>query len=81
MNGKTGCGRSARDAAIAMGVLAATAVSAPNPDSAAGRCGPPGETFRVIAKFPGSTPADVSELLFDGVPGYPVSTFCAPGRP
>jgi hypothetical protein len=58
--------------AALMLAMVVPAFAAPNPDSAAGRCGPPGQTIRTV------TPNPTEEFL--GAPGQAVSEFCAPGQ-
>lgn len=54
------------------GALAATASADPNPNSAAGMCGPPGQT---ISQF---TPNPVAQWGLP--PGQAVKAECAPGQ-
>jgi hypothetical protein len=62
--------------AAMMLAMALPAFGAPNPNSAAGECGPPGQTHNDFAKVPGeSTPE-----TFGGPPGaVGVTQECAPG--
>ena len=70
--------------AVMLVVLAMPALAAPNPESAAGRCGPPGQTHREYAKIPGASTPEVFFAEFFGEGGPPgkigVSQFCAPGQ-
>jgi hypothetical protein len=66
--------------ALVMGAMmlamAIPAFGAPNPNSAAGNCGPPGQSHSEAAKVPGeSTPETWGEP-----PGQSASFFCAPGH-
>lgn len=58
--------------AAMMLAMALPAFAAPNPDSAAGRCGPPGQTIRLFTPNP--------TQAFLGAPGQAVSAICAPGQ-
>ncbi len=67
--------------AALMGALAVPAFAAPNPDSAAGRCGPPGQIISDLAKWPNSNPPDLIEAFIGyKSPGEGVITQCAPGQ-
>jgi hypothetical protein len=70
--------------AAMMVALAMPAFAAPNPESAAGACGPPGQTHREYAKIPGASTPEVFFAEFFGEGGPPgkigVSQFCAPGQ-
>ena len=55
-----------------VGTFAASAGAAPNPNSAAGRCGPPGQTISQATPNPG--------VAFGEPPGQAVSSECAPGQ-
>jgi hypothetical protein len=63
--------------AAMMLAMAMPAFGDPNPNSAAGNCGPPGQTHSDYAKEPGeSTPES-----FGGPPGaVGVTQICAPGQ-
>jgi|AntDryMetagUQ889_1029465.scaffolds.fasta_scaffold07403_2 hypothetical protein len=64
--------------------MAMPALAAPNPESAAGECGPPGQTHREYAKIPGASTPEVFFAAFFGEGGPPgkigVTQFCAPGQ-
>ena len=70
--------------AVMLVALAMPALAAPNPESAAGQCGPPGQTHREYAKIPGASTPEVFFADFFGEGGPPgkigVSQFCAPGQ-
>jgi len=70
--------------AVMLVALAMPALAAPNPESAAGQCGPPGQTHREYAKIPGASTPEVFFAEFFGEGGPPgkigVSQFCAPGQ-
>ena len=62
-------------ALVMAAMMVATALpvfAAANPDSAAGRCGPPGQNISEFAKAPGSIPEAGGEA-----PGPVVKMFCA----
>jgi len=56
----------------ALGAFAASAGAAPNPNSAAGMCGPPGQTISQVTPNP--------TVFFGGPPGQAVKADCAPGQ-
>ena len=64
--------------------MAMPALAAPNPESAAGRCGPPGQTHREYAKIPGASTPEVffEDVLGEGGPPgkIGVTQDCAPGQ-
>jgi hypothetical protein len=70
--------------AVMLVALAMPALAAPNPESAAGQCGPPGQTHREYAKIPGASTPEVFFADFFGEGGPPgkigVTQFCAPGQ-
>ena len=70
--------------AAMMVALAMPAFAAPNPESAAGACGPPGQTHREYAKIPGASTPEVFFADFLGEGGPPgkvgVTQDCAPGQ-
>jgi hypothetical protein len=67
--------------AAMMLAMAMPAFGAPNPNSAAGRCEPPGETINEAAKVPGeSTPETWGQIGGEKSPGQDVKTDCAPGH-
>ena len=67
--------------AAMMLAMAMPAFGAPNPNSAAGHCGPPGQTINEAAKVPGqSTPETWQEIGGQKSPGQDVVEECAPGH-
>jgi hypothetical protein len=60
---------------VFIGVLSGVASVAPNPDSAAGRCGPPGQSIGALQKA-GANPEDFGYKSW----GEAVKTECAPGQ-
>jgi hypothetical protein len=63
--------------AAMMLAMAMPAFGDPNPNSAAGRCGPPGQAHSEDAKEPGESTTET----FGGPPGtVGVTQFCAPGQ-
>ena len=70
--------------AVMLVALAMPALAAPNPESAAGACGPPGQTHREYAKIPGASTPEVFFADFLGEGGPPgkigVTQDCAPGQ-
>src|SRR5215218_3005297 len=55
--------------------MAMPAFGAPNPNSAAGNCGPPGQSHSEAAKEEGS-----AVEAWPGPPGQSASALCAPGH-
>jgi hypothetical protein len=62
--------------AAMMLAMAIPAFGAPNPNSAAGTCGPPGQTISGAAKVPGQSTTET----WGGAPGQDVAAICAPGQ-
>src|SRR5215208_2082986 len=61
--------------AAMMLAMAMPAFGAPNPNSAAGNCGPPGQSHSEAAKEEGS-----AVEAWPGPPGQSASALCAPGH-